>query len=59
MEIRATWCHWSDRTLDLLDKTEKSGEEASEVLRAVEVVQDDMSWNWTFSAIEAIKSEIN
>ena len=42
--------------LALLDKTETSGEEVSETLRAVEVVQDDMSWNcrtWTFSAIEA------
>ena len=42
-------------SLALLDKTEKSGEEVSEMLRAVEVVQDDMSWNcksWTFSAIE-------
>lgn len=42
--------------LALLDKTETSGEDVSETLRAVEVVQDDMSWNcrtWTFSAIEA------
>ena len=42
--------------LALLDKTETSGEEVSETLRAVEVVQDDMSWNCktrTFSAIEA------
>ena len=42
--------------LGLLDKTEKSGKELSEVLRAVEVVQDDIGWNcksWTFSAIEA------
>lgn len=45
-------------SLALLDKTEKSGEEVSEMLRNVEVVQDDMSWNcksWTFSAIKAIR----
>lgn len=45
--------------LGLLDKTEKSGKEISEMLRAVEVVQDDMEWNcksWTFSAIEASRS---
>ena len=43
-------------SLALLDKTEKGGEEVSEMLRNVEVVQDDISWNcksWTFSAIEA------
>ena len=43
-------------SLALLDKTEKSSEEVSEMLRAVEVVQDDMNWNcksWVFSAIEA------
>lgn len=43
-------------SLVLLDKTEKSGEEVSEMLRNVKVLQDDTSWNcksWTFSAIEA------
>ena len=42
--------------LALLNKTETSGEDVSETLKAIEVVQDDMSWNcrtWTFSAIEA------
>ena len=42
--------------LGLLGKTEKSGRAISEMLRAVELVQDDTSWNcksWAFSAIEA------
>ena len=43
-------------SLVLLDKTKKSGEEVCEMLRVIEVVQNDMSWNcksWVFSAIKA------
>ena len=45
--------------LGLLGKTEKSGEEMSEVLRGVEIVQDDITWtckSWALSAIEASPS---
>lgn len=48
--------------LGLLGKTDKSGKEVSEMLGAVEVVQDDMGWNcksWTFSAIEASRSPVS
>ena len=42
--------------LCLLNKTQKNGEEISEVLRFIELVQDDPNWNcksWAFSAIGA------
>jgi hypothetical protein len=42
--------------LVLLSKTELSGRELSEMLRAVEVIQDDTNWNcrtWTLSAAQA------
>jgi hypothetical protein len=47
--------------LVLLGKTKAKGQELSEALGAVEVVQDDKNWNcvtWTLSAIQASLSLI-
>jgi len=66
---RLTQQEWKYEPLEVMGRTgrllalgllDKSGKEVSEMLRTVEVVQDDMGWDcksWTFGAIDHLRDQ--